>query len=112
MKSHPPAKPAPLGIATAPPTDPSAATPLYLGRLDAAERERVAVLLRHAPALLHELKAAVELLLGVCDHYRQDAPLPSAFDCRRTAMDALNVIALAEGRATVGTRHYPPIPPK
>jgi hypothetical protein len=73
-----------------------------------AEHQRRALLMTHAPELLHELKAATELLLQVCDHGRQGKPLPTQTAARHIAMDALNVIDLAEGRKTEGTRHYPP----
>jgi hypothetical protein len=102
-------KPAPFDIATEPPADPAAGTSYWMmGSIDSAERERRALIMRHAPELLNELKAAAELLVDVCDHHRDGKPLPSALDCRRTAMDAWNVIALAEGKVTVGTWRYPP----
>jgi hypothetical protein len=75
---------------------------------ECAEHERRALLMMHAPGLLHELKIALELLVDVCDHHRQEKPLPSALACRRAALDAWNVIGLAEGKITEGTRHYPP----
>jgi len=75
---------------------------------ECAEHERRALLMRHAPGLLHELKVALELLVDVCDHHREQKPLPSALACRRAALDAWNVIGLAEGKITEGTRHYPP----
>jgi hypothetical protein len=96
-------KPKPLDIATSSP-NPDAGTPLWLmGSHSDAERDRCALLMKHAAELLHELKAAAELLVDVCDYYRQQKPLPSALDCRRVAMDAWNVIALATGEITEGT---------
>ena len=44
------------------------------------EHMRRAVLMTHAPALLHELKAAFELLLQVLDHHRDGKPLPPETD--------------------------------
>jgi len=73
-----------------------------------AEHERRAVLMRHAPELLNELKAAFELLMRVLDHQRDGKPLPAQTAVRHVALDAWNVIDLAEGRKTVGTRFYPP----
>jgi hypothetical protein len=102
-------KPKPLDITTHLPTDPNAGAPFWLmGSVDSAERERCALIMRHAPELLHELKAAAELLVDVCDHYRDGKPMPSALNCRRVALDAWNVIALAEGTVTEGTHWYPP----
>ena len=46
-----------------------------------AEHMRRAVLMIHAPALLHELKAAFELLLEVLDHHR-DGKLPPKLAAR------------------------------
>ncbi len=73
-----------------------------------AEHERRALLMMHAPELLHELKAAADLLLQVCGHWRDGKPLPTQTAARHVAMDALNVIDLAQGRKTEGTRFYPP----
>jgi hypothetical protein len=73
-----------------------------------AEHMRRAVLMTHAPSLLHELKAAFELLLQVLDHHRDGKPLPPQLTVRRVALDTWNVIDLAEGRKTEGTRFYPP----
>jgi hypothetical protein len=74
---------------------------------ESAEHMRRAVLMMHAPALLHELKAAFELLLQVLDHHRDGKPLPPKLIVRRVALDTWNVIDLAEGRKTEGTRFYP-----
>jgi hypothetical protein len=71
------------------------------------EHERRAVLMRHAPELLNELKAAFELLMQVLDHQRDGKPLPTQAAVRHVALDAWNVIDLAEGRKTEGTRFYP-----
>jgi hypothetical protein len=98
-------KPKPLDIATHPPTDPKAYWPLWL-RHGPEHAERLALLMSHAPELLHELKAAAELLVDVCDHYRDGKPMPSALGCRRVA--EWNVINLAEGKITEGTHWYPP----
>jgi hypothetical protein len=73
-----------------------------------AEHERRAVLMRHAPELLNELKAAFELLMQVLDHQRDGKPLPTQRAVRHVALDAWNVIDLAQGRKTEGTRFYPP----
>jgi hypothetical protein len=73
-----------------------------------AEHTRRAVLMMHAPALLHELKAAFQLLLQVLDHHRDGKPLPPKLSVRRVALDSWNVIDLADGRKTEGTRFYPP----
>jgi hypothetical protein len=74
----------------------------------AAEHERRALLMRHAPELLNELKAAFELLMQVLDHQREGKRLPTQTAVRHVALDAWNVIDLAEGRKTEGTRFYPP----
>jgi hypothetical protein len=76
--------------------------------LTLTEHARRAVIMRHAPGLLHELKAAFELLLQVLDHQRDGKPLPMQTAVRHAAMDAWNIIDLAEGRKTEGTRFYPP----
>ena len=73
-----------------------------------AEHERRALLMTHAPELLHELRVALEILLQVLDHQRDGKPLPLQTAVRHVAMDAINVIDLAEGRKTEGTRFYPP----
>ena len=97
----------PFEISTNPPPALEAATLFWLaGNHDVADRERIAVLMRHAPELLAELKRAAALLVAICDHHRQGAPLPSPTDCRHAALDAWNAVALAEGRMTVGNRHY------
>ena len=104
-------KPKPFEISCYPPNDQYAWSywmkigPDELRRADA---ERRALLMRHAPELLHELKAATELLLQLCDHGRDGKPLPTQTAARHVAMDALNVIDLAEGHKTEGTRFYPP----
>jgi hypothetical protein len=69
---------------------------------------RRALIMLHAPGLLHELKAAFELLLRVLDHQRDGKPLPMRTAVGHAAMDAWNIIDLAEGRKTEGTRFYPP----
>ena len=74
---------------------------------DPAKHERRASLMRHAPELLHELKAAFKLLLQVLDHQRDGKSLPTQTAVRRVAIDAWNVIDLAEGRKTEGNRVYP-----
>ncbi len=73
-----------------------------------AEHARRALIMQHAPCLLHELKDAFELLLQVLDHQRDGKPLPVQTAMRHAAMDTANVIDLAEGRKTEGTRFYPP----
>ena len=75
---------------------------------DLAEHNGRALLMRHSPELLNELKAAFGILLQVLDHQRAGKPLPKRTAVRHVAMDALNVIDLAEGRKTEGTRYYPP----
>jgi hypothetical protein len=74
----------------------------------AAEHERRALLMMHAPGLLHELKVVTELFLQVFIHEFEGKPLPTPMAARHAVMDALNVIDLAEGRKTEGTRFYPP----
>jgi hypothetical protein len=73
-----------------------------------AEHTRRALIMQHSPELLHELKAAFELLLQVLDHHRDGKPLPAKMAVRHVALDTWNVIDLAEGRKTEGTRFYPP----
>jgi hypothetical protein len=107
-------KPKPFEIFSYPPDNPDDGRDwVYMMKTDASERdfaehERRALIMRHAPELLHELKAATELLLQLCDHGRDGKPLPMQSAARHVAMDALNVIDLAEGRKTEGTRYYPP----
>ena len=105
-------KPKPFEISCYPPNNPDDYCTYWIkigpAEQEFAEHERRALLMSHAPELLHELKAATELLLQVCDHGRQGKPLPTQTAARHIAMDALNVIDLAEGRKTEGTRYYPP----
>jgi hypothetical protein len=105
-------KPRPFEISCYPPNDPDDYRSYWMkiGPTEHAfaEYERRVLLMRHAPELLHELKAAFELLLQVLDHHRDGKPLPLQTAVRHAAMDAWNVIELAEGRKTEGTRYYPP----
>jgi hypothetical protein len=102
-------KPKPFDITTDPPANPAAGSPLWLlGSHDAAEYEDRVLIMRHAPELLHELRACYEILLRVLDHQRDGVPLPSQIAIRRTCQDVLNVVGLAEGTITEGTWRYPP----
>jgi hypothetical protein len=51
---------------------------------DPAEYERRALLMRHSPELLNELRACYEILLRVLDHQRDGVPLPPQLATRRT----------------------------
>ena len=103
------AKPKPLKISCYPPNDADPYWSYWMkADRDPAELERCALVMRHAPELLHELKAAFELLMKVLDHQRDGNPLPTQTAVRHVAMDVWNVIDLAEGRKTEGTRFYPP----
>ena len=72
------------------------------------EYERRALLIRHAPELLHELKISFGIIKQLLAHLAEGRPLPLQTDVRHAAMDVWNVIDLAEGRKTEGTRFYPP----
>ena len=102
-------KPAPFQIFIYPPNDPNAYWPYWMkADSEPGEQERRALIMRHAAELLHELKAALEILAQVLDHQRDGKPLPLQTAVRHVAMDVWNVIDLAEGRKTEGTRFYPP----
>jgi hypothetical protein len=73
-----------------------------------AEHRRRELIMSHSPELLHELRAATELLMKVLDHRRIGTPLPSRAAKRNVVIDAWNVIDLAEGRTTKGNIGYPP----
>jgi hypothetical protein len=71
---------------------------------ESAEHMRRAVLMMHAPGLLHELKAPSSFCCKCWIHHRDGKPLPPKLAVRRV----WNVIDLAEGRKTEGTRFYSP----
>jgi hypothetical protein len=106
-------KPKPLKIFSCPQANPDDgehwAYMMEIGKDEhtAAEHERHALLMRHAPELLYELKATTELFLQVFLHEFEGKPLPMPMAARHVVLDALNVIDLAEGRKTEGTRYYP-----
>jgi hypothetical protein len=104
--------PKPFEISAYPPNDPHSYWAYWMkvgpDERVPAEHERRALLMRHAPELLHELRACYEILLRVLDHHRDGVPLPPQFATRRTCQEALNVIGLAEGKIVEGTWRYPP----
>jgi hypothetical protein len=105
-------KPKPFEVSFHPPNNPDDYRAYWL-KIESTEHgfiedERRALLMRHAPGLLYELKTAFELLLQLLDHHRDGKPLPLQTAVRHAAMDAWNVIELAEGGKMEGTRHYPP----
>jgi hypothetical protein len=100
-RTHHDRKSAPFDIATHPPADPDAGSPLWLmGSIDDAERERRARIMRHAPELLNELKVAAELLVDLRDYHRQEKSR-----CRPRSIAAASRWTICAGRGQDNRGH-------